>query len=118
MARVNLRLVDVHQPGRVGLHPLRGLTRPRWGHGSPEPPLFLRAAGPKSQGVRGLGPRENLRRSATGPGGSRPGATAGVQAASDRSVSSDWAAADFPPAGRWCTVAPAAGVSAGAVRGA
>ena len=53
-----------------------------------------------------------------GPGGSRPGATARLQAASDRSVSSDWAAPDFPPAGRRCTVAPAAGVSAGAVRGA
>ncbi len=118
MVRVNLRLVDAHRHGRVGLHPLRGLTRPHWGHGSPEPPLFLRAAGPKSQGVRGLWPRENLRGSATGPGGSRPGAAARGQAARDRPVSSDWAAPDFPPAGRRCTVAPAAGVAAGAVRGA
>ncbi len=53
-----------------------------------------------------------------GLGGSRPGATARLQAASGRPVSSDWAAPDFPPAGRRCTVAPAAGFAATAVRGA
>ncbi len=50
-------------------------------------------------------------------GCSRPGATARLQAASDRSESSNRGAADFPSAGRRCTVAPAAGVAAGAVRG-
>ncbi len=49
--------------------------------------------------------------------GSRPGSTARLQAASGWSVSSDWAGLDFPPAGRRCTVAPATGVSPGAVRG-
>lgn len=84
MARVDLRLVDTPQRGRV----------------------------------RGLWPGENLCGSATRPDGSRPGAAARGQAARERPVSSDWAAADFPPAGRRCTVAPAAGVSAAAVRGA
>ena len=43
---VNPRLIHAPRLRPVGVHPLRGLTRPHWSHGSPEPPLILRAVRP------------------------------------------------------------------------
>ena len=75
------------------------------------------ALGDMGQKISGVKAQITVTESGLPAAAHRPGAAACLQAASDRSVSSDWAAADFPPAGRRCTVAPAAGVSAGAVRG-